>query len=111
MQEDKLEKDCVYLLKSVWKNIDFQNMPKRRRMNIYNEFANKVRSATLTSNLQKFIEQLSKKMGVKLITDKRILDIIRNNDHSQMLDLLRTETTYLILLMREQIESGGGKSE
>lgn len=72
-------------------------------MKIYEEFLAKVKSASHTNNLGKFVEKLASKMGAQVRYDKGVLGVLKRND-PKVLQVLREETQLVALLMREKIE-------
>ena len=99
-KEDKVYDDIVSILINVWDNIDWDKVDSRRRKRIYDEFCSKIKSSALTGNMRTFIESLCVKMGVRSLSDTKILNLLKNKDEYNMLHLLRDETQYLILLLR-----------
>lgn len=77
-------------------------------MKIYDEFTGKVKSSASTNSLAKFVERLCAKMGIRSITgDQATRNLLTQNDQD-VITILREETQFVILLMREIIE---GKKE
>ncbi len=105
--QEKLRQDAVAIISSVWHGINWDSVSSRRRMKIYEEYQNKIKSAARTGKLSNFIEKLVEKMdsGILGADAADVLKIIReveNNDHDlDILDILRSETALLILIMRD----------
>lgn len=105
--KDSLRADAVNIISSVWHGIDWERVGARRRMKIYDEFANKIKSASMTGKLSHFLEKLCDKMdsGIVESDSVTVLEIIRNieaQDYDlEILDILRSETELLVLMMRE----------
>jgi len=107
-QLEELREQAVSLINAVWHGINWDNVSARRRMKIYEEFENKIKSATGVGRVCHFLEKLSNKMD-STIPEKHsndVLEIIRHTEQNdldlELLDVLRSETTYLVLLMRER---------
>ncbi len=105
--KEKLRQDAVDLISSVWHGINWDNVSSRRRMKIYDEFANKIKSASATGKTSLFLEKLCDKMDSNIIeTDaSNVLEIIRDIEAQdldlEILDVLRSETELIVLMMRE----------
>lgn len=104
---EKLRASAVSIITSVWRGIDWDSVSSRRRMKVYEEYQNKIKSAARTGTLSHFIEKLAEKMNSTVSgTDApEVLSIVKEvekDDYDlEILDILRSETTLLILLMRE----------
>ena len=77
-------------------------------MKIYDEFTSKIKSCSRVNTLSKFVEKLCAKMGCTGIHGnkderKKVLFVIKQNN-VYILSLLRKETQFVVLLMRELIE-------
>jgi len=76
-------------------------------MKIYEEYQQKIKSAARTGKLSQFIEKLAEKMDstVSGADAPEVLKIVReveSNDYDlEILDILRSETSLLILIMRD----------
>ncbi len=105
--KEKLRQDVVGLISAVWHGINWDNVGGRRRMKIYDEFANKIKSASATGKTSQFLEKLCEKMDSNIIeTDApKVLEVIRDIEAQdldlEILDVLRSETELIVLLMRE----------
>lgn len=99
------------IILAVWTKIDWDNVSPSRRMKIYDELSSKIRSAALTSDLHKFLSRLCDKMGVRSISDPRVLKIFECINHAEMLKILREETSFVILMLRETQEAKKLKPE
>jgi hypothetical protein len=103
----KLRQDAVSLISCCWRGIDWENVGARRRMKIYEEFAAKIKSATATGTLSHFLEKLCQKMDANIsgADAPTVLKIIRDVETDdldlEILDILRSDTEYIVLLMRE----------
>jgi hypothetical protein len=76
-------------------------------MKIYDEFANKIKSASATGKTSQFLEKLCEKMDSNIIEADagKVLEVIRDIEAQdldlEILDILRSETELVVLLMRE----------
>ena len=76
-------------------------------MKIYDEFANKIKSASATGKTSQFLEKLCEKMDSNIIEvdAPKVLAVIRDIEAEdldlEILDVLRSETELIVLLMRE----------
>lgn len=106
--DEHLRKHAVTLTNCVWHGINFDNVGSRRRMRIYDEFTNKIRSAAHAGRISKFYDRLCRSMdssppeiwGGQAL--KAIRDIEENKHDLDILELIISETQYIVLLMREQ---------
>jgi hypothetical protein len=121
---EQLRQDAVTIIESVWKSIDWDKVSSRRRMKIYEEYQNKIKSASHVGKASHFLEKLCSKMDCTLsgTNSSIILNIIKRIEQDDLdlefLNTCRSETQLLVLLMREknhelkenskQIVSGGG---
>lgn len=69
-------------------------------MGIYDEFASKIQSAAMTSDLSLFVERLARKMGVRSFKGTTVDSILKRTDATLTLDVLRNETSLVVVLMR-----------
>lgn len=105
--KEKLRNDAVSLISVVWRGINWDNVGSRRRMKIYDEYANKIKSAAHTGKVSQFLEKLCEKMdSTPAGADApKVLEIIRGVEVDdldlEILDILRSETELIVLLMRE----------
>jgi len=105
--KENLRQDAVSLVSAVWHGINFDNISSRRRMKIYDEFANKIKSASATGKTSQFLEKLCEKMNSNIIDvdAPKVLEVIRDIETQdldlEILDVLRSETELIVLLMRE----------
>lgn len=109
---EKLRTDSVVLISAVWSGINWEGVNGKRRMNIYEEFSNKIKSSSQTGKLSHFLEKLCQKMDSRFTsaTSDNVLRIIREIEKDdldlEILDVMRAETELLILLMREKNNEG-----
>lgn len=69
-------------------------------MGIYDEFGSKIQSAAMTSHLHSFVEKLSRKMGVRGFKRTSIQAVLDRADERMTLDVLRNETSLIVVMMR-----------
>ncbi|OYT63164.1 hypothetical protein B6U67_03395 [Methanosarcinales archaeon ex4484_138] len=106
--DEHLREHAVTLINSVWHGINWDNVGSRRRMRIYDEFTNKIRSAAHSGRISKFYDKLCRSMDSNPpeLWGKRALDTIKDIEENKydldILELILSETQYLVLLMREQ---------
>jgi len=105
--QEKLRSDAVMIITSIWHGINWDSVSSRRRMKIYEEYQQKIKSAARTGKLSQFIEKLAEKMdstvsGADALEVLKIVREVENNDYDlEILDILRSETSLLILIMRD----------
>ncbi len=92
----------VDILQAIWNSVDWQSFPQSLRVKVYDLFASRIKSAALTSSLPIFVETLCKKMGVRSISNEKIVDVIKDKKNNALLKLFREETALLVLMMRER---------
>lgn len=105
--QEKLRTSAILIITSIWHGINWDNISSRRRMKIYDEFAAKIKSAARTGTLSHFIEKLAEKMdstvsGADAPEVLRIVKEVEKEDYDlEILDILRSETALLVLMMRD----------
>jgi len=105
---EQLRQDVVTVIEAVWKSIDWDKVSSRRRMKIYEEYQNKIKSASQVGKVSHFLEKLCSKMDCTLsdTNSANVLEIIRNIEKEELdlefLNTCRNETQLLVLLMRER---------
>ncbi|NLP35821.1 MAG: hypothetical protein GX359_11645 [Clostridiales bacterium] len=90
-------------LYGVWACIDWDKVDARRAFGIWDEFASKAKAAAMTTNsYEKFVEKLTRKMGVRSLRYREIKDIHMHPDEEKqaVLKMVREETLQLVLKMR-----------
>ncbi|MFW9872535.1 MAG: hypothetical protein ACFFG0_05480 [Candidatus Thorarchaeota archaeon] len=103
-QTEEYRTAAVKFIIAVWSHINWDNVGTNRRMRIYDELASKIKSAAMTNNLNKFLEKFMLKWGVRSVSDAKILKIIAEYDHNELLNILRNDTAIIILMLRESQE-------
>lgn len=101
-------------LQEIWDNIDWQKTDARRLYGIWDEFASKIKAAAMTTNkYETFVEKLCKKLEIRSLKDKVVSEIsaLSDEEKMQILKIVRTETTLLVLEIRLNIENRRQLSE
>lgn len=93
------------ILLNVWKNIDWDNMSNMRIMNIYDEFSNKLLASTGVRTKEQFLNKLCEKWGIRSLTDDSIIDLLDSFNDEELLETIRQEYQYLILLIRKRTKN------
>lgn len=101
MEEKKKAREyAVATLINIWNCIDWSKVDSKRAYNIWDEFANKVKAASYTTNkYERFVEKLCKKLNINSLKFREIKDIETQkiDIKEQIMDLLREETLSLVL--------------
>ena len=92
--------DARDIVLEVWRSVDWQGVSPGRRRGIYDEFASKMQSAAMTSDISLFAERLARKMGLRSFKSTAIDAILRRCDPGCTLDVLRNETSLVVVMMR-----------
>jgi len=113
--DDELRADALNVVEAVWHGINWDAVGSRRRMRIYDEFADKIRSAAHTGRFTHFYGNLCRKMEAAPYGEWAMqarTAIQRIEKHELDLDILEmiiaetqylvAENQYLVLLLREQ---------
>lgn len=94
------------LLLPIWQCVDNEYKRKYAR-NIWNQFEDAIRSSAYTSNLSIFLTNIQQRLQVSI--DKQcvapITFVIQSGMDDVILEDLREETTYLVLLVRLKNET------
>ena len=89
------------LLWGLWRSItdDYKSQYPR---DIWDQFENAIRSASYTGSLKVFLTNFQRKIPIDLQAQfsKDILSIVDSGEDSMVLNWMRTETTYLTMLVR-----------
>jgi len=96
-QKDVAEK----LLWSLWRCVD--DLYKQKYLtNIWEQFENAIRSASYTNSLKKFISHIVTRIPITVQAkyQKDVLEIVDSGEDERVLDWLRAETTYMVMLVR-----------
>lgn len=96
-QEDVAEK----LLWGLWRSISDDYKMKYPR-DIWDHFENAIRSASYTGNLKGFLTLFQRRLPLDLQAQfaKDIKAVLESGQDEQILEWLRTESTYMMMLVR-----------
>lgn len=101
-QEEVAEK----LLWGLWRSVteDYKTSYPRE---IWTHFENAIRSASYTGSLKVFLTNFQRRIPTEIQAqyNKDILSIVKSGQDNQILRWLRTETTYLTMIVRLQNQS------
>ena len=100
------QEDVAYkLLYGLWKAID-PTYKERYRADSWQHFENAIRTASYTDSLKKFLSNIQNRMPMTLLAKygEDMMAIIRSGEDVQILEWLREETTYLVMVLRIQIQ-------
>jgi len=96
-----LELIAENLLWGLWRCIseEYKNTYKKE---IWDHFENAIRSAAYTGDLKVFIGNFKKRIPIELEAQysKDILSIINSGEDDEVLNWMREQTTYLVMLVR-----------
>lgn len=106
MTEITQEKVASDLLWGLWRSID-NDYKERYKLEIWEQFENAIRSASYVGSLKGFLEKISRRipMNIQVRFMKDILSVVDSGADDVVLDWLRTETTYLVMLTRLENQS------
>lgn len=89
------------LLWGLWRSIDEEYKMKYPR-DIWNHFENAIKSASYTGNLKGFLSLFQRRLPLDLQAQymKDILQIVESGQDDDILTWLRSESTYMMMLVR-----------
>ncbi len=89
------------LLWGLWRCIT-DDYKEKYKKEVWEHFENAIKSASYTGSLKVFLSNFQKRIPVDLQAQyiKDILGVIEDNEDEKVLDWLRTEATYLVMLVR-----------
>ena len=89
------------LLWPLWLSIDKEFKSKYKK-EIWQHFENAIKSATFSRDLKLFLSKFTSKIPSELNkqNSELILSVINKNEDEQVLQWLREETVYLVMLVR-----------
>jgi hypothetical protein len=101
------------LVLPVWRAMDWDSVSPRRRMGIYDELQQKIRSAAHCATLPQFVSRLADGMGAIALSDPRVVEICDSGMDEELLSVLRDEAHIVVLLLRQtqEIWKGGGHED
>lgn len=96
--EEKVASDLLW---GLWRSIE-NDYKDRYKMEIWEHFENAIRSASYVGSLKAFLEKITKRIPMNLQVQymKEIRAVVDSGEDDTVLDWLRTETTYLVMLTR-----------
>lgn len=101
--EENIRHIAIETLYGVWSCIDWDKVDKRRSYGIWDEFGNKIKAASLTTNsYERFVEKLSRKMDVRSLRSSAIMRAGQQSKEFKqaVLKLIREQTVQLVLEVR-----------
>lgn len=98
MTAEKIAYDLLYPL---FKGID-SSYKQKYKAEIWEHFENAVRSSGYTPTLVGFLSTIKQRLPISIQTEhiQSIKDVVESGEDDDVLDLLRNNTTYLVLLVR-----------
>lgn len=105
MQEEKTisTEDMIAdkLLWPLWRCVSDDYKTKYKK-DVWEHFENAVKSAAYTGSMKVFLSNFQKRLPVDLQAQyaKDIMSIVNGGNDEEMLNLLRQETTYLVMVVR-----------
>lgn len=109
--EDDRRKAIVQILVNVWKNIDWDAIGNRRLMTIYDEFSSKLVASTGVRTKEQFLNKICQKWGIRSLNDENIVDLINMFHDDELLETIRQENQYLVLLLRKYTKNKSKNKE
>ena len=106
--EKHRRESLMIILLSVYRSIDPEL--KSKYYGYYDAFAGKLMASASVSNKQEFLTRLCESCGVRTINDKDIQTVMNTIDlfnDDELLELIRTELQYIMLMMKDKIQSKG----
>jgi molybdopterin converting factor small subunit len=101
MQEITSELIADKFVWSVWDSVS-RDYKQQYARDIWNQFENALRSASYTDSLKVFLTNFQKRIPaeIKAEVQKDIVEVINLKKDEKVLNILRNETTYLVMLAR-----------
>ena len=89
------------LLWGLWRSIDEDYKMKYPR-DIWDHFENAIKSASYTGNLKGFLSLFQRRLPLNLQAQftKDIKNVVESGQDDEILNWLRTESTYMVMLVR-----------
>jgi len=98
---DEARRDAVVnLCMGVWNSIDFDAMRKSRLLRVWDEFAAKLTAAGRCRDKYKFLDRLCRSWGIRSCTHDLVNQALDALTDTELLDIVRNETIYIVLKMR-----------
>ena len=106
MHDETLYKDTAKLLGCLWRGVS-KDFKSAYRTTIWQIFENRVRTtANQTSTLRRFVSEFSRKLDIQMSNPADITTVAQlcgSSTQQDAIDLLRSEASYLIMLLRVNI--------
>lgn len=85
----------------LWRSID-EDYKNKYFQEIWQHFENAIKSASYTDSLKKFLDNIKTRIPITIQAkyQKDMMEIVESGKDELIMDWLRTETTYLIMLCR-----------
>jgi hypothetical protein len=75
-------------------------------MRVYSELSGKIKYAAATGTIEEFLSRLARRFGVRDLTNKhKILEHLDNVNNKELLRYIRNNTEFIIILVREHVET------
>lgn len=103
--EEERRKAIVQVLLNVWRNIDWDGVGGSRLMTIYDEFASKLLASTGVRTKEQFLNKICEKWGIRSLTDDKVIDLMDMFSDEELLECIRQEYQYLVLLLRRRTKN------
>lgn len=103
LNKKNVKQAAVETVTEIWSCIDWDKVDAKRAYGIWDEYASKIKASALTTNsYEKFVEKLARKMSVRSLRYKTILEISKQTDEfkQEVLKLIREETLQVVLELR-----------
>lgn len=103
LNEKNIKHSAVITVSEIWTCIDWDKVDAKRAYGIWDEYASKIKAAALTTNsYEKFVEKLARKMEIRSLRYKEILNISKQSDEfkQEVLKRIREETLQIVLELR-----------
>jgi len=99
------ENTAEMMLWGLWRGLA-DEYKDRYKKEVWEHFENAVRAASYTDKLSIFIENFKRRLPCQIQSQhkKDLLKIVQSGKDYEVLDCLRTETTYIVLLVRVKNE-------
>jgi len=89
------------LLWGLWRSIE-ESYKEKYFLEIWGHFENAIRAAAYTESLKKFLSIIRQRIPITILQkyNADILDVVESGEDDQVLDWLRADTTYLVMVCR-----------
>jgi len=101
--EELRRQAILKILLNVWRNINFETMPKSRLLGIWDEFSSKLITSTECRTRYEFINLICQKFDIRSLTDDYVVEMIDLFSDDEFLETIRNENQYLVLRLRKFI--------